>query len=114
MLRVRGGTNLLQSRRVSRFAGRVVQALKMLSRFIPKLPSETAASRMIHRLLIGSILVVGLFFIAARSVQSAELAYILECMHWTVAYAAAAAIVGLGALTRRDKERPARLWFAAG
>jgi signal transduction histidine kinase len=82
--------------------------------FMINLLPENVARRLVHRLLIGASIAVAIVFVVARTVTDQDVAYLLECMHWTVAFAVAAAIATVGAFTGTDRDRPARAWFAIG
>ena len=75
---------------------------------------ETELPGLVRRLLVGSGAAVLVLFFAARMVSDEDLAYVLECMHWTVAFGVAAIIAAIGAFARRDDDQRARVWFAVG
>ncbi len=80
----------------------------------PLPPTDAQARRIVHRLLIGSTLVVGAIFVTSRLVADKDLAMLLDCLHWTVATAIGAAIACIGAWTAQGRNRLVRGWFAAG
>lgn len=77
-------------------------------------PTDAQARRIVHRLLIGSTLVVGAAFVTSRLVTDKDLAMLLDCLQWTVATAIGAAIACIGSWTAQGKDRLVRGWFAAG
>ncbi|HVF17792.1 MAG TPA: ATP-binding protein [Steroidobacteraceae bacterium] len=78
------------------------------------LSSEAESRRLVHRLLTVALILVAGLFAAARWVTDEDLAYMLECAHWTVAFAIGAAIAAIGALTANEHDRAPRIWFAVG
>jgi signal transduction histidine kinase/ActR/RegA family two-component response regulator len=80
----------------------------------PSALTAVTSRGVVHRLLIGSSVVVTAAFIGARLVPDPDVAYLLECLHWTVAIAVGAAVACIGAWTAEGKDRMVRGWFAAG
>jgi signal transduction histidine kinase/ActR/RegA family two-component response regulator len=64
--------------------------------------------------LTGASLGVTAAFVAARCTSNPVSAQFLDCLHWTVAYIAAAALAWLGVRRSDGHIRDARRWFAYG
>src|SRR3954464_10306887 len=81
---------------------------------MPHFRSESDARKSARRVLVGAGAAVIALFVAARGVSDPKLAYAFECMHWTVAFAAAAAIAWIGFADTYGTDRRARAWLALG
>jgi signal transduction histidine kinase/ActR/RegA family two-component response regulator len=57
---------------------------------------------------------VGVLFVLAWSSDSQATAHLFDCLHWTVAYVAAAVVAWLGVIDATGVDRAARRWFAIG
>jgi two-component system, sensor histidine kinase and response regulator len=66
------------------------------------------------KVLLGASLVVASAFVAARFSRDPTVVHLLDYLHWTVSYAAAAGLAWLGIRSANDGDRPARRWFAYG
>jgi signal transduction histidine kinase/DNA-binding response OmpR family regulator len=64
-------------------------------------------------LLSASVAVVGAFLVA-RVTSDPAVVHLLDYLHWTIAYAAAAALSWLGVKAASSSDRFARRWFAYG
>ena len=64
-------------------------------------------------LVFAGVAVCVLFVLAAASADP-RLAHVFDCLHWTVAYVAAAVVVWLGVAEASGVDRAARRWFAIG
>jgi signal transduction histidine kinase/DNA-binding response OmpR family regulator len=64
--------------------------------------------------LLGASIVVASAFAAARLSRDAAVVHLLDYLHWTVSYAAAAGLAWLGFRSADAGDRAARRWFAYG
>jgi hypothetical protein len=57
---------------------------------------------------------VCVLFVLALASADPTVAHVLDCLHWTVAYVAAAVVAWLGVADASGADRAARRWFAIG
>ena len=57
---------------------------------------------------------VCVLFILALTSTDPAVAHVFDCLHWTVAYVAAAVVAWLGVADASRADRAARRWFAIG
>jgi signal transduction histidine kinase/CheY-like chemotaxis protein len=74
----------------------------------------TDPQRTRHWVLLVSVLIVVVTFIAARLGSTAAASHLFDYFHWTVAYLAASVLAWLGVRTADDNDRVPRRWFARG
>jgi signal transduction histidine kinase len=67
-----------------------------------------------RRLLIGAGIVVACAFAVAVASTDEDLIRLFDCVHWTVAYIAAATVGWIGVATSQPEDRATRRWFAIG
>ena len=76
--------------------------------------AHAGTQRTAFQLFVGSAVGVAAAFIAASCSDDPKTAHLLDLLHWTIAYAAAAALAWLGIRCAPERDRSARLWFALG
>src|SRR5882757_3529152 len=76
--------------------------------------SDANADRQALRILTGAGMGVTVAFVAARCSGNPVTGHFLDCLHWTVAYIAAAALAWLGVRCSDGHVRDARRWIAYG
>jgi signal transduction histidine kinase/DNA-binding response OmpR family regulator len=76
--------------------------------------SDVSARRAAQRILMwAGVSVVGVFA-AGRLTHDAAAVHLLDLLHWSIAYVAAAVLAWLGVRTADEHDRAARRWFAYG
>jgi len=93
---------------------RVAQTVAILPPLSGPHASNASAGRRALQVLTSASLVVTAVYVAARCSSDAVMAHWLDCLHWTVAYVAAAALAWLGVRCSDGHVRDARRWFAYG
>src|ERR1700684_2565868 len=76
--------------------------------------SNASSGRLALQILTGATLGVTAAFVAARCNSNSITAHLLDYLHWTIAYVAAAALAWLGVRCSDGHVRIARRWFAFG
>ena len=76
--------------------------------------SKAGQSRLAGRLVVGTLIAVVGLFVAARLSSNLSTGQYFDYIHWTLAYAVAAALAWMGVRRDRDGEVLSRRWFAWG
>jgi signal transduction histidine kinase/CheY-like chemotaxis protein len=71
-------------------------------------------NRLALRVLLGASLGVAGAFVGARISRDPTVVHLLDYLHWTISYAAAAGLAWLGVRSANASDRSARRWFAYG
>jgi len=100
------------SNEVERHVGSLT-AVDTLPDMLPSV-SNAGTRRTALQLLVCAAAGVAAAFVAARISSDATVAHLLDCLHWTIAYLAAAALAWLGVHSAPEHDRWARRWFALG
>jgi signal transduction histidine kinase len=93
---------------------RVAQTSALLPLISGPRASNAGTGRLAQKVLAGASLGVTAVFVAARCSNNQAAVYLLDCLHWTIAYIAAAALAWLGVHCSDGYVRDARRWFAYG
>jgi two-component system, sensor histidine kinase and response regulator len=76
--------------------------------------STAALNRLAARLVAGTLLLVLVLFTAARLSNKLSTGHYFDYLHWTIAYATAAALAWMGVRRAGGSDRVPRYWFACG
>jgi hypothetical protein len=76
--------------------------------------SAADARRLAAKTLVFAGVAVCVLFVLALASADPRLAHFFDCLHWTVAYVAAAVVAWLGVVDASGADRAARRWFAIG
>lgn len=76
--------------------------------------SAADARRLAARTLVFAGVAICVLFILALVSADPAVAHLFDCLHWTVAYVAAAVVAWLGVAEASGVDRAARRWFAIG
>jgi signal transduction histidine kinase/DNA-binding response OmpR family regulator len=76
--------------------------------------SMIAQNRLAGRLVAGTLILVIVFFVAARLSSELSTGHYFDYLHWTIAYAVAATLGWMGVRRARDADVAPRRWFACG
>ena len=75
---------------------------------------HTRQNQLAARLVAGTLIVVIGLFAAARLSSKLSTGHYFDYLHWTIAYAVAAALAWMGVRRARDGDAASRRWFAWG
>jgi signal transduction histidine kinase/AmiR/NasT family two-component response regulator len=76
--------------------------------------SAADAGRLAARITVLAGAAVGVLFLLASTSDDYPTAHLFDCLHWTVAYVAAAIVAWLGVVDAIGVDRATRRWFAIG
>jgi two-component system, cell cycle sensor histidine kinase and response regulator CckA len=93
---------------------RVAQTGALLPLLSGPRASSANAGRRALQIVTGASVAVTAAFAAARCSSNSVTSHWLDCLHWTIAYIAAAALAWLGVRRSDGQVRDARRWFAYG
>src|ERR1700729_2320658 len=76
--------------------------------------SSTRQNRLAARVVASTLIVVICLFIAARLSSKLSTGHYFDYLHWTIAYAVAAALAWMGVRRAPEGDAASRRWFAWG